>query len=254
MVVETWQWWVLHIAALLMGVSKTGVPGIAILGVALFANVFEDVRQATGLVLPLLIAGDVVAVAMWRRQVCWGYFWRLFPWAMAGVVVGYFALRHLAGNEVKVMTGVIVTVLILVHISRRWRERGQTGQAGDADAPRTKAWLAPLMGTLAGFTTLVANAAGPLTSIFFLAVRLPKKEFVGTGAVFFMILNGFKVPFMVHLGLIHSGSLRLNVWLLPAVLAGAFAGRWVLVRINQVVFEKLVLALGLLAGLKLALG
>ena len=257
---DPWQWCVLHVAAALMGVSKTGIPGVAILGVALFASVFDDARQATGLVLPLLIAGDVLAVAMWRRHVCWSYFQRLFPWAAAGVVAGYFALRCISGNEAKVVTGGIVMVLTLLHILRRSQERSKARREAGADetvddAKRyIPAWFAPLIGTLAGFTTLVANAAGPLATIFFLSARLPKKEFVGTGAMFFMILNGFKLPFMMHLGLVHVESLRANALLLPAVLGGAFAGRLLLARIGQAVFEKLTLVLSLLAGLKLALG
>jgi uncharacterized membrane protein YfcA len=104
---------------------------------------------------------------------------------------------------------------------------------------------------LAGFTTLVANAAGPLMAIYLLAMRLPKMEFVGTGAVFFMLLNLFKVPFMVNLDLINAQSVRLNLWLAPAVLIGGLVGRKILVKIDQRLFENLALILSALAGLKL---
>ena len=107
------------------------------------------------------------------------------------------------------------------------------------------------MGVIAGFITLVANAAGPLMAIYLVAMRLPKMQFVGTAAVFFMVLNLFKVPFMVKLGLITAQSFEFNLMLAPAVLLGAFAGRWLLMRINQQLFENLVLALSAIAGVLL---
>ena len=113
--------------------------------------------------------------------------------------------------------------------------------------------LAAALGVVAGFITLVANAAGPLMAIYLVAMRLPKMQFVGTAAVFFMVLNLFKVPFMVKLGLITAPSFEFNLMLAPAVLIGAFAGRWLLVRINQQLFENLVLALSAIAGVLLIL-
>jgi uncharacterized membrane protein YfcA len=104
---------------------------------------------------------------------------------------------------------------------------------------------------LAGFTTLVANAAGPLMAVYMLAMRLPKMDFVGTGAVFFLLLNLFKVPFMVHLGLINAESFAINLWLAPIVIAGAWFGRKLVLRIDQRVFENIALVLSVVAGLKL---
>ena len=88
-------------------------------------------------------------------------------------------------------------------------------------------------------------------AIYLVAMRLPKMQFVGTAAVFFMVLNLFKVPFMVNLGLITVQSFKFNLMLAPAVLIGAFMGRWLLIRINQQVFEKLVLAFSAIAGIML---
>jgi uncharacterized membrane protein YfcA len=113
--------------------------------------------------------------------------------------------------------------------------------------------LAAALGVVAGFITLIANAAGPLMAIYLVAMRLPKMQFVGTAAVFFMVLNLFKVPFMVQLGLITPQSFEFNLVLAPAVLLGAFAGRWLLMRINQQLFDKLVLSLSAIAGVLLIL-
>jgi len=113
--------------------------------------------------------------------------------------------------------------------------------------------VAALVGIVAGFVTLVANAAGPFMAIYLVAMRLPKMEYVGTAAVFFMLLNLFKVPFMVELGLITTQSFSVNLLLAPAVLLGALAGRWLLVRVDQNLFEQLVLVLSAIGGVLLFL-
>jgi uncharacterized membrane protein YfcA len=111
--------------------------------------------------------------------------------------------------------------------------------------------FAAAVGVIAGFITLVANAAGPLMAIYLVSMRLPKMEYVGTAAVFFMCLNLFKVPFMVNLGLITVHSFGFNLMLAPAVVIGAFVGRWLVVRINQALFENMVLCLSAIAGVLL---
>jgi uncharacterized membrane protein YfcA len=269
---EPWQWILAVVGALLVGISKTGVAGLGLLAVVMFAQVFPA-KQATGLVLPLLICGDVIAVASYRRHTQWHYLWKLFPWTAAGVLAGFFALGRIDDRQARVMIGGIVLVLLALHLVRRKRSANAGGVLSPRDdvsksgvgAPRPQPaaagdqafhsehgiWFAPTVGVLAGFTTLVANAAGPLMVIYFLAMRLPKMEFVGTGAVFFLLLNLFKVPFMVRLGLINGPSLTINLWLVPAVLIGAYLGRKILVKMDQRLFENVALALSAIAGLKL---
>lgn len=238
---DFWAWVLAVSGALLVGVSKTGIGGLGLLPVVIFAQILPA-KEATGIVLPLLCFGDLVAVASYRQHTQWRFLWRLFPWTAAGVVIGYFALGRIDNRQAQVLIGGIVLVLLGLHV---WRRRKQVGEGEHGW------WFAPTIGVLAGFTTLVANAAGPLMTIYLLAMRLPKMEFVGTGAVFFLLMNWFKVPFMVNLGLINKQSFMLNLWLAPAVLAGALVGRMILPKINQRVFENLALGLSAVAGVKL---
>lgn len=238
---EPWQWALGAAGALIVGFSKTGIGGLGMLAVVLFAQILPA-KQATGIVLPLLCFGDVFAVTLYRQHAQWRHLWRLFPWTGAGVVLGYFAMDRIDERQARLLVGGIVLALVAMHVARR-RLHGHEAEHG--------AWFAPTIGVLAGFTTLVANAAGPLMAVYLLAMRLPKMEYVGTGAVFFMLINLFKVPFMVRLGLIDAASFAVNLWLAPAVIAGALAGRKVLPRINQAAFENLALGLSAVAGVRL---
>lgn len=238
------QWVLAVVAALIVGISKSGIGGLGMLAVVLFAQIMPA-KQATGVVLPLLCLGDLVGATVYRRHANWSHIRRLFPWTAAGVLAGYFALNRIDEHQARVMIGGIIVGLILLQLARR-RWGGEEAGHG--------AWFAPTIGVLAGFTTLVANAAGPLMAVYMLAMRLPKLDFVGTGAVFFLWLNLFKVPFMAHLGLVNAESIGLNLMLAPLVLGGAWLGRRLVLRIDQRNFEMLALGLGLVAGGKLLLG
>ncbi len=247
MITETLQWICAILGALMVGVSKAGITGLSILSVALFTHVFPSSKQASGLILPLLIFGDCVAVLSYRTHTQWRYLWKLMPWTAAGVVLGYFALGRISDHTARVMIGVIIVSLCALSFWRRYFTAQTEGSENWHWA------LAAALGITAGFVTLIANAAGPLMALYLVAMRLPKMQFVGTTAVFFMVLNLFKVPFMVNLGLITAQSFEFNMMLAPAVLLGAFAGRWLLVRINQRLFDNLVLALSAIAGILLIL-
>jgi len=145
------EWIIAVAAALVVGVSKSGIGGIGTLAVVLFSQIMPA-KQATGLVLPLLCFGDVMAVALFRRHALWTHVWRLLPWTALGVLAGYFALDQIAEREARMLIGGIVLSLVALHFGRR-RYHGHETEHG--------AWFAPTVGVLAGFTTLVANAAGP---------------------------------------------------------------------------------------------
>ena len=240
-----WQWIVAIIGAIGIGVSKTGVPGLGILAVALFAIAFPG-KTSPGIVLPLLICGDVIAVTMYRRHAVWSHLWRIFPWAGAGVVIGYLAMGHIDNRQMPRLIGTILVVLTALQAWRRHSSRGST----DDNLPGGK-WFAPIMGILAGFTTMVANAAGPIMVLYLLAIGLPKMEFVGTGAWFFFTLNVFKVPFSIGSGMMTHATIVVDLELALFTFIGAFLGPLLLKRLNQSLFELIALFLTLVAGINL---
>jgi len=228
------------LGAFLSGISKTGITGIGVFSVAIFANVLPA-RQSTGVILPLLVVADLAAVKSYRQHTVWAHLWGLFPWVAVGIVAGYFALGHTNDTQVRRTIGTILVVLVALQF---WRRKASSA------VPHAR-WFIAVTGVAAGFTTMMANASGPIMTLYMLSIGLPKMEFLGTGAWFFLIINLFKLPFSHHLGLITAETLRFSAWLVPAVLAGAWLGRWLAHRLNQQRFEMLVLAMTFLAALRL---
>jgi uncharacterized membrane protein YfcA len=244
---EWWQWGLVCTAASLVGVSKTGITGLGILSVAIFASVLPA-RESVGAVLVSLIAGDLVAVSTYRHDADWPSLLRLFPWTAVGVVVGAFTLGRIDDANMRHLIGGILVILLVMHIIQRFT---QPPTADSIPLPLRNPWVARLTGVVAGFTTMAANASGPVMVLYLLALRLPKIVFLGTTAWFFLVLNLFKVPFSIGLGMITPGSLTISLRLIPFTIIGALTGRWLIKYIDQKRFEQIALALSLIAGIRL---
>ena len=239
------QWLLAILAALCVGLSKAGFTGLGLVAVIGFASIF-GARDSTGVVLPLLIVADIGAVALFRQHARWDYIRRILPIACVGVLIGTLIMQRLDNAQFRPLIGAVVLTLTGLQLVRvRWPDA-----LGRVPHSRAVAWA---LGLLAGVTTMIANAAGPLVALYCVAVALPKLEVVGTIAWFFFILNIFKVPFSAGLGLIHGSSLALNAVLIPAILAGLVGGRWLIQRVPQRVFEGLVLAFAAIAAARLLL-
>ncbi len=236
-------WIVVAICALIGGVAKTGIPGLGILAVPLMALVLPA-RESTGILLGILILSDLFAVVYHRHNARWPYVLRLLPAAIAGIASGYFGLQVVNDQQLKPIIGGTVLIMLCINY---WRTR-----AGGKDVPiPTQWWFAVGLGFMAGVTTMMANAAGPIMVIYLLAMRLPKVEFVGTGAWFFFVVNWLKVPFSANLELITVESIKLNLMVLPLIAAGAVVGIFFLKRIQQKSFTAIVQILAAAAAIKL---
>lgn len=255
-------------AAMLVGFSKTAVSGANTISLAVFAAVLPA-RESTGVLLPVLIAGDVLAVLTYRRHAHWPTLWRLFPAVAVGVVIGTGFLFWADDAVVRTSIGAILLLMAGVTL---WRRRstepagtattddstavddGTAADDGTAVGPaRRGRVMARSYGVLGGFTTMVANAGGPVMSLYLISAGFRKLGFLGTSAWFFLIVNTVKVPFSAGLGLIDGKSLLLDAVLVVFVVPGAFIGRACVHRINQRLFERLVIGATVLGGAQLLL-
>lgn len=216
------------IAALLIGFSKTSVGGFGILAIPLMAIGFPG-KESTGVVLPLMVFADLLAVVYYRRHCDWKVLLTFFPITAVGVLIGFFILDKVPDRVFNLVLGVtilamlglgIVTENISLRATHRW---GQT----------------VLFGLLAGIATMLANAAGPLLGIYFLQLGLDKTAFVGTRSWYFLLLNVFKLPFSASIGLITPDSLALNATCIPLVILGGWIGVKVIKVMNDRVFRHI---------------
>lgn len=238
---EAWGIAVICLTAFLAGAAKTGIQGLGTVLVPLVAMAMP-VKASTGFLLPLLVAGDVVAVVYWHKRVAWRSLGRLLPWTALGIVAGYFAMGAVSDADFKPILGGVIVGLVVLDLVRR---------LASIELRSDHRLVVFLVGILAGASTMMANAGGPIMTIYLLSMSLPKEEYVGTTAVFFWLINLFKVPFSIALGLITWQSLKVDLFLLPLVLLGCGAGFLAVRRLPQKAFNLVAQVLAALGGLKL---
>lgn len=233
----------LALAACGIGFSKSGFAGVSMLHVIIFASIF-DAKASTGVLLPMLVIGDICAVCFFGKTVQWKHVGKLLPPTMIGVAIGTLLMGKIDEAIFKPLVGTIILLLTGIQLLRLWNPNAFEKM------PHSKlfAWT---LGLLAGITTMLANAAGPVVALYLLAVALPKLELVGTGAWLFLVVNVFKLPFSFSLGLIDQNSLLVDLLFAPGIPVGMLLGKWAVKRIPQKSFDSLLLAFTGLAALRL---
>ncbi|MBC2594093.1 sulfite exporter TauE/SafE family protein [Ruficoccus amylovorans] len=215
------QWICGLLGALCIGFGKGGLPGLGNLAIWFFAMAFEP-KQSVGILLPALICGDIVAVLVYRKHADFRYVRRLLPWSMLGVVIGFFLFNRIPGDVFSVVIGGMLLAMTGVHFLRQWllRKRAE----GAEDPIPHKPWFIGGTGIAGGVATMLANAAGPIASFYFMAIRLPKMAFIGTSAWFFFLINIFKLPFQSAAGNLTLLSLQISlVFGAAAIVCGLIA-------------------------------
>lgn len=230
----TFTAWILAAtAAFLMGTSKAGLKGLSIFNVTLMALAF-GARESTGILMPLLLVGDIFAIIYYNRHTQWKYLLKILPWMISGILIGVYIGKDLPETEFKI--GMAIVIFISLGLLIFWDKRKSTAVPAH--------WsFSGLIGVCAGICTMIGNLAGAFTNIFFLAMRLPKNEFVGTAAWLFFITNLFKLPFHLFVWkTISTETLLLDVKLVPPIILGLFVGVTVVKKINERNYKRFILA------------
>ena len=257
------HWSLLALGALIMGMSKGGLPGAGNLTVAIYALVLEDalgpigVPLSVGLLLPVLISADMTATLVYRKHTDWKFIIRLLPCFIVGTVLGWWVFDYFQGGDdrvrqLKYVIGGILLSMTALHFLVKIRNRMKSkNRQKEESMPKGSVVLGLVFGLLGGVATMLANAAGPVAQLYLLAMALPKYAFIGTSAWLFLIVNIIKIPFMVDLEIITLDSMSVS-WLMfiPAVI-GAGIAPMIVKYINQTLFERLVWFFIVLAGIRM---
>lgn len=234
------QWIAIGFAVFLLGLSKSGIKGIGIIIVVILAFVFGE-KTSTGILLPMLIVADIFAVIYYNRHAQWNIIKKLIPFMIIGVLVGVWV-----GNDIsKIIFKRLIAIIIIASVIIMF----YTESRKSTKVPTHKLFSAGT-GFLAGFTTMIGNLAGPISNIYFLAMRFPKNEFVGTAAWLFFIINVFKLPFHIFIWkTVTPESLALNSVLIPAVILGFFLGAYIVKLISNVNYRRFILIVTTIGGI-----
>ena len=225
--------------AFIVGLAKAGLRGIDMLNVTLMALVFGG-KLSTGIVLPLLCAGDIAAVIYYHRHAQWNHFWKLIPWMALGILIGVFWGKDMDELLFRRIMAVIILVTVISILVMEFRRSA---------AVPTHPVFAASTGIVAGITTMLGNLAGAFSNLYFLAMRVAKNNFIGTAAWLFLVINLFKLPFQViYWKNITAQTLKTDLYLLPAVAIGFIIGVSIVKRIHEEQYRKVVIILTLIGA------
>lgn len=232
------QWLAVALATFILGISKSGIKGIGIIIILILAFVFGE-KESTGVLLPMLVCADILAVIYYNRHAQWHYIIKLLPFMVVGVLVGVWIGNDISEALFKRIMAIIIilSVVIMVYTENR-----------KTSIPNNKLF-ARSFGFLAGFASMIGNLAGPIANVYFLAIRLPKNEFIGTIAWLFFILNVFKIPFHVFVWkTITIETIVLNSVMVPTVVLGFLVGAYAVKLISNVNYRRFILIVTALGG------
>lgn len=234
------QWAMIALAAFCIGMGKAGLKGVDMLAIIIMALIFGG-KLSTGIVLPLLSMADIAAVSYYNRHAQWKHFWKLIPWMGAGIMLGVIAGKDM--NEALFRQLMVFTIIITIVIVL-WME-----MKSSIFVPQSRMFAAGT-GLAAGFTTMIGNLAGAFANLYFLAMRLPKNDFIGTAAWVFLVINLFKMPFQIfYWKNIDMQSFKTDLFLVPALALGFWLGIKIVGRIKDAHYRKLVIVLTLVGSI-----
>lgn len=239
------RWIVIVIAAFAVGFAKTGIGGVTMLVIPVLAGVFGG-RDSTGILLPMLLVGDVFAILYYHRSAQWKDVVKPLPWALIGVALGGLIGGRISDTLFVKLIGLIVLACLglLIYTERK----KQSLAVPDA------AWFYIAIGIVSGFSSMIGNAAGPIFSIYLLALGFNKNSYMGTNAWFFFLINLSKLPFQIFVW--HNIGINnaiVAALMIPAITAGALTGVFVLKKINEKYFRYIIIAMTGIAAFRLVI-
>jgi len=229
------------LATMVLGMAKAGLGGVGLAIVPVMALIF-GAKESTGVLIPMMVTADIMAVIYYRRHAVWKHIFRILPWGVVGIFIAVIIGNLINDTQFKfIMITVVWSMLILTILNDIRKDRG-------TKIPENH-YFASLLGLTGGFATMIGNSAGPVFTLYFLAMRLPKKAFIGTGAWFYLILNSGKLPIHVLVWeTITFNSLILNLISIPFIAGGIFIGIYVVKLFPEKIYRYFIIASTLAAS------
>jgi uncharacterized membrane protein YfcA len=214
--------------------AKAGLSGLGLAIIPVMALIF-GAKESTGVILPMLITADIMAVIYYRRNAVWKHIIRILPWIAIGIVIAVIIGNLINNNQFKVVMVTIVWIMLILMINNDFRKKK------DKEIHENP-FFGPFIGLAGGFATMIGNSAGPVFTLYFLSKRLPKREFIGTSAWLYLIINTGKLPLQALVWKnISIDSLMLDLIAVPVIAAGIFLGIYIVKLLPENVYRYFVI-------------
>jgi uncharacterized membrane protein YfcA len=224
---------VIALLGFLIGLSKGGFNTLGALLTPVLSLILP-VTTAVGVLLPMLIVGDVFAITMYWREWDAPLVGRMLPLGIVGALVGTYLLATLSPNALRIALAIFVLLVVIYKVA-------SDRIAALAYQPRR--WHAPAVGALAGVASGMFNNGAPPFNSYLLLQKLPPRIFIATTALFFALLNLIKVPGFLYTGVLNVQLLLSLWWVFLFIPLGIWCARWLVTRVNQQTFEWIIIAL-----------
>lgn len=239
---DLYFWGIAVLAVFVVALSKSGLVGsLGLVGVPLLSLVMPA-RDAAGMMLPLLLVMDAIAVWTYRKDADWRILRIMLPGAFVGTAIGWILWSFVSDAMVLLFVGILTLLFILdALLPLRKKLEG---------LPPSKPWGA-FWGGAAGFTSFISHTGGPPFQIYVLPQKLTPVKFSGTTAFFFAIVNSAKLIPYFFLGQLNVANLSHAAILAPLAIVGVMVGVYLVRRISVKRFYQLTYWLVFLLALKL---
>ncbi|WP_417583337.1 sulfite exporter TauE/SafE family protein [Nitrincola sp.] len=230
----------LLVAGLITGFSKFSIGGMGVLILPILLIAFPG-PEVLAITIPMYILTDIIAAATYHKHIDWGALTRLLPLCLVGVAIGAWLLSGLSNGHFRALLGCLIVGMLVLGILLDFRD--------------TQFMKLPiighLMGAITGFISITANSAGPLVSLYLMEQKLEKESYIATRVWTFFLINLFKVPFFLHLDLLHQDTLWLGLQALPGLAVGGAIGYWLIRRLQFRHIKWLIRGMSTVAAIQL---
>jgi len=232
------------LVALLLGMAKAGLSGLGLAVIPIMALIF-GAKESTGVILPMLIAADIMAVVYYHRHAVWKHIFIILPWVAAGIFIALITGNMINDNQFRVVMLSVVWIMLILMVLSDLRKKKEDG------VPHNMIFKG-FLGSAGGFSTMIGNSAGPVFTLYFLAMRLPKKEFIGTSAWLYLIMNTGKLPLQALVWKnITITSLIPGLISIPVIALGIFIGIHVVNLFSETFYRYFVIVTTIVSSLLL---
>ncbi|WP_289053313.1 sulfite exporter TauE/SafE family protein [Carboxylicivirga marina] len=235
-------WTITVVCAFCVGVSKSGLKGMAMFVIPLLAHLYGG-KASVGILLPFLLMGDLMAVRFYYKSGKIKLIIKLLPWAFIGIIIAVFVGKNINDAQFKQTMGIAILICLALLLYNELKSKRNVSDSK---------FFSSSLGVMGGFATMIGNAAGPIFNLYLLSMRLPKETYIGTGAWFYLILNSSKIPLhIISWQTINWQTIHLNLLLFPVLVSGAFVGKKIVSYIPEKPYRYLIFTIILLSAILL---